>query len=386
MNFTNNHRIIFLYSTIFVLISLITVYLPVWLHDVRNLSLEKIGILIGIIGFLKVFSNYFIIKNIKTIKGKKLVIIFISLLIAIIFIINSFFKNPQSWITITSVFFILILFSPILPLVENINVSLNKNFHTSYGKLRISGSISFCLAAIFFGFIVNKYSTNYLPIIFMFSLGFFLWSIFLMPEKDFSQKKVLKSSMVELCKDKDLVLILLSCSIILASHAMYYAFSAIYWKSSNMNLFQVGFLWSWGVLAEIIFFIFIDKIKIKNFFFLAIIFAGFIAMIRWFLTFLFNSFFVLIFIQSLHAFTFGLAHYLVMYYIYTKVEANNKLIAQSFYHALSSGVIMTTFTIVAGFSFKYNNGVGFLLMAAFSFFSIILIFLRGVIIGYGIKK
>tara|TARA_E500000178_G_scaffold343390_1_gene390130 strand:- start:808 stop:1035 length:228 start_codon:yes stop_codon:yes gene_type:complete len=75
-----------------------------------------------------------------------------------------------------------------------------------------------------------------------------------------------------------------------------------------------------------------------------------------------------------------------MYYIYTKVDANNKLIAQSFYHALSSGVIMTTFTIIAGFSFKYNNGVGFLLMAAFSFFSIILIFLRGFIIGYEIKK
>ena len=150
-----------------------------------------------------------------------------------------------------------------------------------------------------------------------------------------------------------------------------------------MSLFQIGFLWSWGVLAEIIFFLFIDRIKVKNFFFKAIIFVGIIATVRWTLTFLFNNFLILIFIQSLHAFTFGLSHYLVMYYIYTKVDNNNKLIAQSFYHALSSGIFMTAFTIAAGVSFNYNDsGLGFFLMAIFSFLSVILIYLRNFILKY----
>ena len=83
-------------------------------------------------------------------------------------------------------------------------------------------------------------------------------------------------------------------------------------------------------------------------------------------------------IQSLHAFTFGLTHYLVVYYIYTKISYNNQLLAQSLYHALSSGIIMTILTILAGFSFNsFLNGVGFLVMAVFSFSSILLIYFSG---------
>ena len=107
---------------------------------------------------------------------------------------------------------------------------------------------------------------------------------------------------------------------ILASHAMYYSFSAIYWREYNINLFQIGFLWFWGVLAEIIFFISIDRIKIKNIFFKAIMFVAVITTLRW----------------------------------------------------------MTILTILAGFSFNsFYNGVGFLIMAVFSFSSILIIHFRG---------
>ena len=64
MKFTHNHRIIFLYATVFILVSLNTVYFPVWLNETINLSVKQIGFLIGAVGLLKVFSNYFILYRI----------------------------------------------------------------------------------------------------------------------------------------------------------------------------------------------------------------------------------------------------------------------------------------------------------------------------------
>ena len=63
MKFTHNHRIIFLYSTVFILVSLNTVYLPVWLNETIGLSVKHIAFLIGAVGLLKVFSNYFLINS-----------------------------------------------------------------------------------------------------------------------------------------------------------------------------------------------------------------------------------------------------------------------------------------------------------------------------------
>ena len=66
MKITNNHRIISLYSTVFMIISLTTIYLPVWLHEIVGLEIKDIGVLFGLIGVLKVFSSTLITKNIKT--------------------------------------------------------------------------------------------------------------------------------------------------------------------------------------------------------------------------------------------------------------------------------------------------------------------------------
>ena len=60
MKITHNHRIVSLYFTIFILVSLNTVYLPVWLNEVINLNTQQIGLLIGSVGFLKILSNFLI--------------------------------------------------------------------------------------------------------------------------------------------------------------------------------------------------------------------------------------------------------------------------------------------------------------------------------------
>ena len=92
-------------------------------------------------------------------------------------------------------------------------------------------------------------------------------SAFLIPNKEERQKVKYKSNIIDLLKNKKFLLVIFGCGLVLASHAMYYSFSAIYWRNLEFSLFQIGFLWFWGVFAEIIFFLLIDKDKNKKYIF-----------------------------------------------------------------------------------------------------------------------
>ena len=381
MKITHNHRIVSLYFTIFILVSLNTVYLPVWLNEVINLNTQQIGLLIGAVGFLKIFSNFLITKNIKTFRTKRLVTALLTFFIFCSFIFIALQKNIDVTLATFLSFFILLIFAPLLPIIENINTSFNNSSFKSYGKLRISGSIAFCIGVFLVGFCLDEFGTNSFPKLYIFFSLFFLMSAFLIPNEEERQKVKYKSNIIDLLKNKKFLLVIFGCGLVLASHAMYYSFSAIYWRNLEFSLFQIGFLWFWGVFAEIIFFLLIDKIKIRNIFFQAIIFVGIISSLRWIMTYFFTNFSLLVLIQSLHAFTFGLSHYLVIYYVHTNISENNKLLAISLYHALSSGTMMTILTIFAGFSFNNGtNGIGFLMMAIFCLISTFLVYFRGYIL------
>ena len=355
--------------------------MPVWLNEGSNLNKLQIGLLIGSVGFLKVFSNFLITKNIKTFRSKRYVTALIAFFIFCSFIFIALQKNIDVTLATFLSFFILLIFAPFLPIIKNIVHFLNKSFFKSYGKLRISGSIAFCLGVFLVGFCLDEFGTNSFPKLYIFFSLFFLMSTFLIPNEEERQKAQHKSNIIKLLKNKKFLLVIFSCGLVLASHAMYYSFSAIYWRNLEFNLFQIGILWFWGVFAEIIFFLLIDKIKMRNLFFKAIIFVGVMSSLRWIMTYFFTSFSLLVLIQSLHAFTFGLSHYLVIYYIHTNISENNKLLAISLYHALSSGTMMTILTIFAGFSFNNDtNGIGFLVMAIFCLISTFLVYFRGYIL------
>ena len=378
MKITHNHRIVSLYFTIFILVSLNTVYLPVWLNEVINLNTQQIGLLIGAVGFFKIFSNFLITKNIKTFRAKRYVTALLTFLIFCSFIFIALQKNIDVTLATFLSFFILLIFAPLLPIIENINTSFNNSSFKDYGKLRISGSIAFCLGVFLVGFCLDEFGTNSFPKLYIFFSLFFLMSAFLIPNEEERQKVKYKSNIIDLLKNKKFLLVIFGCGLVLASHAMYYSFSAIYWRNLEFSLFQIGFLWFWGVFAEIIFFLLIDKVKIRNIFFQAIIFVGIISSLRWIMTYFFTNFSLLVLIQSLHAFTFGLSHYLVIYYVHMNISENNKLLAISLYHALSSGTMMTILTIFAGFSFNNgSNGIGFLMMAIFCLISTFLVYFRG---------
>ena len=173
MNISNNQRIAFLYSSTFIVVSLFTVYLPVWLYQVKDLDLKNIGYIIGSVGIFKIFSNILITNNLINIKAKKNAITLIGLLILFIFFIINFIPSLDIYLSTFLIFACLIFFSPVLPLVENISLSVNNNFQKSYGKLRVSGSVSFLFTVFLAGYFIDNKTVSILPFLIIISL--ILW-------------------------------------------------------------------------------------------------------------------------------------------------------------------------------------------------------------------
>ena len=103
------------------------------------------------------------------------------------------------------------------------------------------------------GFCLDEFGTNSFPKLYIFFSLFFLMSAFLIPNKEERQKVKYKSNIIDLLKNKKFLLVIFGCGLVLASHAMYYSFSAIYWRNLEFSLFQIGFM-VLGSVAEIIFF------------------------------------------------------------------------------------------------------------------------------------
>src|SRR5690606_23710885 len=55
-------------------------------------------------------------------------------------------------------------------------------------------------------------------------------------------------------RHKDVQLMLIGASLVNASHAMVFAFSAIYWHQLGFSGTEIGVLWSAGVFAEVFLF------------------------------------------------------------------------------------------------------------------------------------
>ena len=363
MKINNNHRIISLYSSLFFVVSLITVYMPVWLHESFHMEIKTIGILLAIIGICKIFYNVFIVKNLKDLPRQKNTLTKLAIAMIFTFLIILFLKPTEVKYLIILVFIGLILFAPIIPIVENVCSNLNNNFTNTYGKLRISGSLAFLLGVFFMGRIIDHYDTRIFPILLIIFLLIFLLVIFLIPTRKIKRNYFFEGTIIKVLQNKNFFIILISCSLIQGSHAMYYAFSAILWRKYEISFSLIGLLWAWGIVAEIIFFYIIDKLRINRNFVLIVFIASFLSSIRWLLSFFFTDFPKLLLVQTLHAVSFGLTHYIMMYFINTNMPVDEKLIAQSLYHSISSGIIMTLLTLICSWSFiYYSNGEGYLVM------------------------
>ena len=377
MNITKNLKIIFLYSSVFFILSLFTAYLPMWLNKELNLDKITIGFLLGFTGLIKIFSSFFITKKIRNDVYLQIALKSLAILLSLIFIfILLLDKNQYYYILFILIFFSLLLFSPIIPISETFCLGHNDSFNNSYGKVRLAGSFAFFLGVIIFGKLIDIFSIRVFPIVCFISSLFLLLCAFSLGKKKILKPNILyENKLKQLIKRKPIITIIIFCSIIQSCHAMYYGFSTILWKENGLDYSQIGYLWGCGIIAEIILFYKVSRFKIKNNYRSLLILCGLISASRWLLTFITFNFYFLLILQTFHAVSFAFTHYLLMYFIYNYVPKKLRLISNYFYSALSGGFFMIILSILCGVTYNWSEkGFGFLLMSLICFMSIFILF------------
>ena len=155
----------------------------------------------------------------------------------------------------------------------------------------------------------------------------------------------------------------LACvSLLQGAHAAYYGFSAIYWQEAGYSASTVGYLWSLGVVAEVIIFALSNRLFRRWSARDLLLLSAVCGVVRWTLMGWTTALPWLLVVQVLHCGTFTVCHLAAMRYIAAR-QGSEVIRLQAVYSAVAMGGSIAVMTIFAGFLFQHLHQGVFWVMA-----------------------
>jgi len=191
--------------------------------------------------------------------------------------------------------------SLVLPYIELI--ALNFLGKERYGKTRLYGSVGFILVALV---LVKFLSPPSVALLYLLALAFLTVVVAFIIVS--GHKEVLsQSSKVE--NDIDILRdwkLWLGLTLMQVGFGPFYNFFTIYETDAGLSLDMTIYLWSFGVIVEVVMLFFQGRF-LRNNLLIVLQVTTFVTALRWFLVFLFpQNLVILFFLQSLHALSFAL--------------------------------------------------------------------------------
>jgi len=258
-----------------------------------------------------------------------------------------------------------------LPFVEAIALQVISKEH--YGRVRLWGSIGFMVIALWLGYVLDSIEQGfiYLSIMAFFTLLFG----YLITQYDQDKHEI--SSPQESNRDFSLSkywAFWLSAFLLQVSFGGFYSFFTIYETEHNISLQMTSYLWSFGVLCEIVLFYYQGPLLKRNLLML-LKFTIATAIVRWILLYIYPSSLISAYAsQSLHAFSFALYYTAVIAYVYDLYV--QKKLAQQFLLGISFGLGGSAGALLAGQIYDYDSALLFGVEAAVALLSLIAIIIH----------
>lgn len=234
----------------------------------------------------------------------------------------------------------------VLPYMEV--VALNEIGKQNYGKIRLFGSVGFILIALVLVRFLSSVdiALNYLLVLTI--LTALISFIISRTTDDVSKEDATNFQDNSIAQDWKLWV---GLTLMQVSFGSFYNFFTIYETSHGISLNVTVYLWSFGVLCEIVMLYFQGRLLQNNL--LGILqFTTFISAFRWFLVFMFPQNLTILFIsQSLHAFSFALFHTAAISYLHKIYKY--KTLAQQFFSGLTYGLGGLVGALLAGYIYEY---------------------------------
>jgi len=244
-----------------------------------------------------------------------------------------------------------IFYAPLISFMEAFTMDLIGNDKNAYGSIRLWGSILFIIMVLFAGMLLDQFSHKI--IIKMIVMGFFIQAVvsLTIPKKQVKARHE-KTISLNVFKQSNVVIYLISAFIMLLAHGTYYTFSSIHLEQMGATSSEISMYWALGSIAEII--VMLNSRRLFNRFSVesVLVFSFGIAAFRWFLMFYTTSIFIAIMTQLFHAVTYGAFHIAGILYIDQCMPDETKTTGQAVNTAVSYGLGMMTGSFINGYLFE----------------------------------
>lgn len=263
-----------------------------------------------------------------------------------------------------------------MPLGDTLATTWQQQINLDYGKVRLIGSLAFVVGVVVFGNIIG-FIGDY-SVVWVLTGLLFLYAVMqigtptTLPQDRQESVEQVNISFMQLLKNKTTLRLLIAVSLIQGSHAAYYSYSVLYWKSIGISVQTTSLLWGLSVIAEILLFFFSTKLfkfsKVSTLFY----YSAIAAIIRWTILSYVESVSVIAVTQLLHCLTYALSHYAIIRYISTQPQ-NTMAKLQGLYSGFSACAAIALFTALAGVLYPISPATAFITMNIFAFIAIFVI-------------
>jgi PPP family 3-phenylpropionic acid transporter len=354
-------RLAAFYAAMFVLSGVQLPFFPVWLKA-KGLDAGTIGLLLAMPMAVRVFAIPLAAREADRRDALRVAIVAASLSSVAGFVLLGMSDGTVAIFAANLV--VSLCFTPVMPLTEAYALKGLAARGRFYGPVRLWGS-----AAFIFGTFAAGFAADVLP------AGDLIWLIVaasgltaaaalsLAPlATGASDSPALLTPRVNLLRNPALLAVMAGASLIQASHAVYYGFSALAWRAEGLDGATVGTLWAIGVLAEIV--LFASQGRLPGFVTptgLMLVGAGGAAL-RWAGMALSPPVALLPLLQVLHAFSFGATHLGALTYVARHAPPGQTATGQA-YLAMALGIGMAGAIALSGWLYGSFGSAAYAAMA-----------------------
>lgn len=338
-------------------------FFPVWLETL-SISDFQIGIVLAVPLFVRVFAAPAAGAHADRLNDRATVLVWSGLLSLATAL--ALFSTQAFWPILLLYSLQGIVYAPYMPIADAVALSGVRRWNVDYGRIRVWGSLAFILATMAGGWLSEVHGGAIVLPAMAFCFALTVLAALIAPRigrpRRPSPIAALAVSPAGTLRQRDIQLMLVGVALVNASHAMLYAFSAIYWSKRGFSGTEIGLLWSAGVFAEVLLFVFAASLRRRFDLWTMMIFGCLVTIGRWLLfpaDMGFAGYFAL---QCLHAFTFAILHIAVQSRLVERVAEEREGAAQGVYF-FYNGIFMALVTFASGYIYAWYGVDGFYLMA-----------------------
>ncbi|HZT24843.1 MAG TPA: MFS transporter [Pseudolabrys sp.] len=353
-------RLAALYATLFVVLGIQLPFFPIWLKA-KGLDPQMIGLVLAAPLAARIVAVPLATRAADRRDALRAVIVVMAAASVAGYLLVALAQGPLAVLVAYAV--ASFAFTPVMPLADTYALKGLAARGRAYGPVRLWGSAAFILGSFAAGFVTDAIPAQHLIWLILAASAVAALAATALAPVHVKAVADDRSHRRTLLRDPAFLAVLAAASLIQASHAVYYGFSALQWRGEGLDGAAIAALWALGVIAEIVLFALQGRLPPWFAPHVLLMIGALGATLRWSAMALNPPVLVLPLLQLLHAASFGATHLGMLGYVAAKAPPGQAATAQG-YLAIALGTIMAGATALSGVLYGAFGSLAYAAMAS----------------------